>query len=322
MSSVTVVTDSVACLSPGLCARLGIEIVPLYLTLDGHTYRDNVDVTAAELFARMRDDDVHKTAAPAVGDWLEAMERAVAAGAQALLVVTVSHRVSGTDDAARSAAQLCSVPAAVIDSRTAASTQGLFVRRRLAEVAREARAGRNWSRWPGRLRGSYFIEFVLAGLKRLAASGRMPAAAARIGDAVDVKAVLTFDESGAVHLAGAVRRHAPGGGAPAPPDPDRLPRGDARAGRVVEHVLLDDEAQALAARLRDERPALEIDVALFTPVMGVNTGALIGISWEAPSVEAAASARPGDVTTRASPGRRRAAGTASAAPRRGSRPPR
>ena len=284
MSSVTVVTDSVACLSPELCDRLGIGVVPLYLTLDGRTYRDNVDVTAAELFARMRDDDVHKTAAPAVGDWLEAMERGVAAGAQALLVVTVAHGVSGTYDAARSAAQLCTVPAAVVDSRTAASTQGLFVRR-LAEIARLGPSLPELVARAERLRGSYFIEFVLAGLKRLAASGRMPAAAARIGDAVDVKAVLTFDESGAVHLAGAV--HSMQRGA------ERLHRRilsvfpEATPGRVVvQHVLLDDEAHALAARLRAERPALEVDVAVFTPVMGVNTGALLGISWEAPSVEA------------------------------------
>jgi fatty acid-binding protein DegV len=69
---VTVLTDSVACLSPELRTRLGIGMVGIYITLDGRQYRDGVDLTAEEFYSRMGETISHKTAAPSVGDWLDA----------------------------------------------------------------------------------------------------------------------------------------------------------------------------------------------------------------------------------------------------------
>lgn len=84
MGTVTVLTDSVACLSPRLRSRLGIGLVGVYLVLDGRTYRDSVDLSADDFYARMGDTISHKTAAPAVGDWVEEMQKAVDAGAEGL----------------------------------------------------------------------------------------------------------------------------------------------------------------------------------------------------------------------------------------------
>jgi DegV family protein with EDD domain len=284
MASVGIVTDSVACLPPETRSRLGIEMTGMYLVLDGHSYRDSVDLTAAEFFDRLGDTIDHKTAAPSVGDWLEAMERAVAAGAESVLVLTLPQKLSSTYDSARAAAELVSRPTVVIDSRTVAGAEGLYVRR----LAEEAQAGATLEQLVERAerrRGSYSLEFALAGLERLAASGRMPSAVARIGDAADLKTVMTIDRNGGIRLAGAVRSMDRAVERLHRRVLDNFPPGV--SGRVVTmHVLMADAAEELARRLRAERPELEVEVSIFSPVMGASTGPLLGVAWEDPSIAA------------------------------------
>jgi DegV family protein with EDD domain len=196
-------------------------------------------------------------------------------------VVTVAGKLTSMYDGARAAARALSVPSAVIDSRSAGAAEGLYVRR----LAEEARAGASLEQLVARAErrhGSYRFEFVIAGLKRLAYSGRMPSAVAYLGDAVDLKPMLTLGATGEVRFTGAVRGMARG--------TERIYRhvldtfAPGTPGRaVVTHALLEDDAEGLAARLRAERPELEVDVVVFSPVMGASTGPIIGIAWEDPA---------------------------------------
>ncbi|MBX7431864.1 DegV family protein [Mycobacterium sp. Y57] len=282
MTGVTVLTDSVACLSPEVRSRLGIGVVGICINLHGTLYHEGVDLTAEEFYAQFTDEIDHKTASPSVGDWYEAMQHAIDAGADGVLVVTLAGKLSSTYDSARNAAKLMRVPTVVMDSKTAAAAEGLFVRR----LAEEARAGLTLDELVTRAerrRGGYHLEFVLKGLRRLARSGRMPASMARFGDAVDVKLLLTLGADGNVRLLGVVRGMHRG--------IDRIYRRVLSAfppgspGRVVvSHALLDDDAKRLAARLCSARPELEVEVALFTPVMGASTGPIIGVAWEDPAL--------------------------------------
>lgn len=282
---VGVITDSVACLSPQLRAQLGIGMVGISLTLDGTQYRDGIDLTAEEFYARMGDTISHKTAAPSVGDWLDVMQHAVDAGADALLVVTLARRLSTTFDSARAAARIVDVPAEVIDSKTAAAAEGLYVRR-LAEDAKQGAALDELVRNAESRRGSYRLEFVLEGLKRLAYTGRMPSSLAKFGDAIDIKPMLTFGPEAELRPVGAVRGIHRG--------IERVYRRvlsvfpEGTPGRaVVSHALLDHDARRLAERLRAARPDVEVDIALFSPVMAASTGPIIGVAWEDPALTAA-----------------------------------
>ncbi|WP_102143726.1 DegV family protein [Mycobacterium hubeiense] len=282
--SVTVITDSVACLSPQLRARLNIGMVGIILILDGTQYRDGVDLTAEEFYARLDDTISHKTAAPSVGDWLDVMAGAVDAGADGLLVVTLAQRLSSTFDSARAAARIVGVPAEVVDSKTAAAAEGLYVRR-LAEEAHRGASLEVLVRNAESRRGSYRLEFVLEGLKRLAYTGRMPTSLAKFGDAIDVKPMLTFGPEAEVRPVGAVRGIRRG--------IERVYRRvlavfpEGSPGRVVvSHALLDDDARQLAERIRIARPDVEVDIALFSPVMAASTGPVIGVAWEDPALTA------------------------------------
>ncbi len=279
---VAVLTDSVACLSPEMRSRLGIGMAGICIILDGTSYRESIDLTAEEFYARMGETISHKTASPSVGDWLEVMQGATEAGAEGLLVVTLARALSSTNDSARAAAELAPVPAVVVDSSTAAAAQGLFVRR----LAEEAQSGATLEQLAERAehrRGSYHLEFVLEGLRRLAYSGRLPGAVARLGDAVDLKPMLTLGPRGDVRITGAVRGIDRGIERIHRRVLEAFPRG-APGRAVVTHALLDDHARRLAEQLGAERPELDVDIALFSPVMGASTGPIVGVAWEDPAL--------------------------------------
>ena len=67
MSSIGVVTDSTADLSPAVQERYGLGMVPLIVNWDGETFRDKLDLTTADFYRRLRTSKtLPKTGAPSL----------------------------------------------------------------------------------------------------------------------------------------------------------------------------------------------------------------------------------------------------------------
>ena len=103
--TVHIVTDSAADLTAEQVQRLGVTVVPLTVRLGDHEFTD-VDGPQRSAFLRRLADGSHlpHTAAPAPGAFVEAFMGAAAAGADAVVCITMSSELSGTIDAARTAA--------------------------------------------------------------------------------------------------------------------------------------------------------------------------------------------------------------------------
>jgi fatty acid-binding protein DegV len=54
MPKIAIVTDSVACIPQDLVKKYDIHIAPVQITWDRVTYKDGVDITAAEFYTRLR----------------------------------------------------------------------------------------------------------------------------------------------------------------------------------------------------------------------------------------------------------------------------
>jgi len=71
-----VVTGSVAQVPKDVAEELGIEIVPLVITVNGKEYLDGINITPGELYQKMRTDQLEvKTAAPTIGGYYEAYKK-------------------------------------------------------------------------------------------------------------------------------------------------------------------------------------------------------------------------------------------------------
>src|ERR671930_345938 len=78
-SRVALVTDSTAEIPPDLAAERGIHSVPTTVTVGGQSYRDGVDITAAEFYEKLRaTEGAATTSQPSVGEFSETYERLLA----------------------------------------------------------------------------------------------------------------------------------------------------------------------------------------------------------------------------------------------------
>src|SRR3981081_3914802 len=105
MSSIGVVTDSTADLSPAVQERYGLGMVPLIVNWDGETFRDKRDLTTADFYQRLRTSKtLPKTGAPSLAAF-EAAFREQLKQHTAVISVNLASKLSGTYEVARKAAE-------------------------------------------------------------------------------------------------------------------------------------------------------------------------------------------------------------------------
>ncbi len=150
-AAVAVVTDSTACLSAELAAEGGILVVPLRVVFgdraadqdaaDGEPAdQDALDhdaaVTVAEVERALHDGRRIGTASPAPGRFAAAYAAAAAQGAEFIVSVHLSARLSGTLNSASLAAAGAPVPVRVVDSRSIGMGLGIAASRRRRQPGR------------------------------------------------------------------------------------------------------------------------------------------------------------------------------------------
>lgn len=196
---VAVVTDSTACLPADLARQLGITVVPVQLHVGEHI-DDEVRIPDEQVIAAMRAGTPVATSPPDVNAFFWAYQQAITSGAEAVVSLHLSGRMSATVDAARAAAGHVRAPVHAIDSRTVGMSLGFAV----LSAARVSGAGGNARRVIAaaeqRLAHSSELVYVDT-LEFLRRGGRIGAASALLGTALSIKPLLTVRDGEAAPLA-------------------------------------------------------------------------------------------------------------------------
>ena len=138
--TVKIVTDSSCDLPDGLVAELGIAVVPLTIRFGGEELVDRRDLTATEFWARCATSaELPSTAAPSPGAFEEVFRQAAADGAEGVVCVNLSSKLSATGESASAAGRAVAdvVPVTVVDSLSVTLGLGMIA----VESARRATAG-------------------------------------------------------------------------------------------------------------------------------------------------------------------------------------
>ena len=138
--TVKIVTDSSCDLPDALVKELGIEVVPLKIRFGDEELVDRVDLSSSEFWARCSTSaELPSTAAPAPGAFEEVFRAAAAGGAEGVVCVNLSSKLSATGEAAQAAARAVAdvVPVKVVDSLSVTLGLGMIA----VESARRAAAG-------------------------------------------------------------------------------------------------------------------------------------------------------------------------------------
>lgn len=266
--AIRVVTDSTADIPEALMREWDLAMVPLLVQFGDETLRDRVDITHQEFMRRLVGAKVLPTTSQPTPSAFEEQYRALAdEGAEGIVSVHISERLSGTIGAARVAAEAVAdrVPVEVVDSRSTSLGLGFIA----LAAAKAARAGADLAGVAAAARQmipNIHIIFFADTLEYLMKGGRIGRAAAIAGSILALKPLMRLDEGMVVpHERTRTRSKAIDGLVNFVADfPQIQQLGVLRSGDVDPAVLLD--------RLAHYFPRERIIVSEVSPVIAVHLG--------------------------------------------------
>jgi DegV family protein with EDD domain len=274
-SKPAVVTDTTAYLPDELVEECGIEQVSLYVTLDGEQKRE-AEIGPAEyddFYERLRASEQGATTSqPSVGDFIEVYEPLLAAGRE-VISIHIAGTISGTVASANQARRQLADEGkggdriTVFDSRTGCGGQGLLALVAARATARGATAAEAMERVE-RARDSLMAWFAVDTLEYLRKGGRIGAAQALLGSALQIKPILTLEEEIRPVERVRTRRRA----FERMVDYARERKEEGADAWVVQHIHDPDTARQLVEECRQVFGSDPVFVSEIGPVIGAHIG--------------------------------------------------
>jgi len=272
---VRIVTDSACDLPEPICEELGIEVVPLTIRFGDREFVDRKELSVEAFWRELAASSaLPETAAPSVGAFEETFRRLSDDGADAIVCINLSARLSATMQSAQVAAKSVdgATPIEIIDSFSASMGIGNLV----LHAARRARAGASLEEVVREVEARRAREHVFAALdtlEYLRKGGRIGGAQAMLGSMLSIKPIISVID-GAVEPGGRVRTRSKALKFLV----DQVPVGNVELISVL-HANAPDVDEFLAM-LEPKVPDAEVTVGTIGPVIGVHTGPrVMGIAW-------------------------------------------
>ncbi|WP_336758749.1 DegV family protein [Paenibacillus sp. USHLN196] len=190
--TIKLIVDSTADLSNQWLQQYDISVVPLYVIMGTQTYKDNLEITPAELYRRSEEEGViPNTAAPSPSDFYQIFEEEILAGKQ-ILYISMSSKVSSTNQNAHIAAK--EFPAGrihIIDSMHLSASYAMLVLR----AARAIEIGQSIEEVLAdieHVREKVKIEVLVDRLDYLHKGGRVNSMQHLIGNVLRVRPILNI----------------------------------------------------------------------------------------------------------------------------------
>ncbi len=269
---VAVITDTTTYMPASLIAELGVQQVSLYVGWDGELKREDEYKDLAAFYQRLAESpSLPTTSQPSVGDF-KACFRPILSEGHDIVSIHIAGGISGTCDSARSAAEELAKNGVegrieVIDGQTGAAGLGCLV----IAAAEEAQRGASIEAVTAAVAAAQEhldIYFCLDTLEYLRRGGRIGAAQALLGTALQIKPILTFATE--ITPVGRVRTHAKALQRMESYLVELHERG--ATDWVVQHAQAPDDAQRLVERgtaIFDSQPLFCTQVG---PVLGAHLG--------------------------------------------------
>ncbi len=281
-----VVCDSTAYLPAGLLAERDIEMISLYVSIDGEQRRETEIDDYGQFFERLRASESGVTTSqPSIGDFVSVYEPLLEAGRE-VVSIHISSSISGTFEAANQARERLIAEdkggerIRVFDSRSACGGTGLCV---LAAAAAAAGGGDGEAALARaqQAREELKMWFAIDTLEYLRRGGRIGGARAWIGSALKIKPILTLEEE--ITPVERVRTRARS--IERLGDYARQRHESGLDGWVVQHIQDGEAAESLADDCREIFGCEPVFVSEIGPVIGSHAGpGLLGVGSVSKSV--------------------------------------
>jgi len=204
-NEIRIVTDSASTVPPELIRELGIEVVPISLTVGNETMDDG-DIPSDELYRRMEQGIIARTSQPAPGRFAEVYER-LRRIASSIISIHITSQHSGTcQSAALAASMFPDMDIEIVDSRGISLGTGYLVIR-AARMAKEGRAKEEILNALEEMKQRIHTFCTVSTVRYLQMSGRLGWLSGTLATVLDIKPVMGVRD-GTLGLMGKVRTRA------------------------------------------------------------------------------------------------------------------
>ena len=265
--NICIVTDSTCDLPNSIVEKYNITVIPLYINQGDNSYLDGVDMSREEFYRRLPAfHPAPSTATPSIEIFTQAWNKLANSGAQAILSIHISERLSATINAARVAAeQFKRIPVTVLDSTQLSLGMG-FIVEQAAQLAVLGHTIEDILSSLSDLMNRTYVFASLNTLEYLRRSGRMNFALARFGELLQIKPLLHMNQGNPV--AHHVRTQSKA--------TERMMEWLAEYAPfeklAIVHAGVQHEAEEMLQRVKHYLPNREIPIVQITPVLGAHLG--------------------------------------------------
>ena len=205
-----VIIDDAGDIPADLADELDIRIIPVNIMFGTEEFLSHVTMDHESFYKKVEtvnDQNFPKTSQPTPYQYEELYRELIDQGADEILTVTVSERLSGTYASATTAARALEDQATfhVFDSQSGSAAQGLMA----VQAARMARAGENAGAIKARLRqmrNSQSIYFLIDSLEFAVKGGRVGVLRSTMASLLNIKPIMKV-EDGLIVEEGKVRTY-------------------------------------------------------------------------------------------------------------------
>jgi DegV family protein with EDD domain len=266
--TVKIIADSLGDIPADLAKKLDITIIPINVLFGTTSYRDGVDLTTEQFYARLVSSKTLPTSAvPSLGTFIEAYDKA-SETAKEIVVFTISHKLSGTFETASRAVEMSKKKARikVIDTLQVIMAEGLIA----IEAAKAAKAGASMDEILKQVESNlHRVEPRMAfdTLEYLKRGGRIGSAQAFLGSILKINPVLSIKDAEIYPLSRERSR------TKAIESLYNFVLGYKKVESLaVEDATTPVEADALADRLKEKFPRVPLYRSKVSAVIGVHVG--------------------------------------------------
>lgn len=200
------VTDSTCDLPEGSLSGLGVRVVPMNIRFGSREFLEGETLDYSEFYSLVDQlGIVPKTSQPAPGKFAEVYRQLAADGADVILSLHITGKLSGTVQSATLAAGMVrdQVEVQVFDSLAGSAGMGFMVLEAAGMIERGLGAEAILGRW-AEIRDSLSIAFMMDNLRYARMSGRVGALQSALASMLQVKPIVKLRQ-GSLELAERVR---------------------------------------------------------------------------------------------------------------------
>ncbi len=275
MATVSIVTDSTACIPEPLIEELGIHWVPYYIHRGSEVLRDLVTIQRDVFYKWLPTArELPSTASPGPGDYVTMYEQLEEQGADEIISIHMTSKGSGAYQAAVAAQAMVkeerpNLRVEVIDSLNVSMCHGWMV----IEAARSALKGASLGQLVDQVKQMIPIVHMIQTadtLKYLYMGGRIGKAKHMLGSLLNIKPLIGMENGVIVALGQARSRNEAYGSIVRMVEKTVGFKGKIKVAYV--HAAAIDEALKIKEMVEERLEVVETIIAELSPALGVHTG--------------------------------------------------